>query len=528
MMEKKSLSFLLCILLLAGVLFSGMSCKRDTIQGPNRAPIARAGADIQALVNERVMFNGQDSFDPDGDLLTYEWKLLACPQFASAELGDRRGVKSCFITPDKPGVWIVALTVCDGKKLSERDVVKLRVNELEPAVDTPDLEVPDVAVFGSSIDNKKYIREIRAKVKSNNVPWTQPLGFRVIAMDELMGGQFTFDESMTINSVCLRKDDEKWYTLVSDRLEWPEGVTQISFAAKVDPGNLVDETMENNNMAEITIQRTDLMEAPPNIYYQAPDFSVSDFYAKGIYNDAFVNRVKAKIKNRGKKYNGPLSIKFIASSSSQVLLSRLVQIDNVCLEQRGSTWIDLSSREIRIPENLSTDNMPLAASIDYSLDVDFSNRVEEMDEDNNRFTSSPLVMDLLPYCSVSVSNEIRVRGPDARMYTIRNGHPFRFDISSGKKFDFFITLMNYCSPENSTKIDIVFDWAPLKSDGDNIVLKKNLQVHFPYAGQLEIDLENIKIPSKQKFQRDFSTFAILAHHEKGYDVLFSSPVEVRD
>jgi hypothetical protein len=198
----------------------------------------------------------------------------------------------------------------------------------------------------------------------------------------------------------------------------------------------------------------------------------------------------AKIKNRGKKYNGPLSIKFIASSSSQVLLSRLVQIDNICLEQRGSTWIDLSSREIRIPEKLSTDNMPLAASIDYSLDVDFSNRVEEMDEDNNRFTSSPLVMDLLPYCSVSVSNEIRVRGPDARMYTIRNGHPFRFDISSGKKFDF--------------------------------------QVHFPYAGQLEIDLENIKIPSKQKFQRDFSTFAILAHHEKGYDVLFSSPVEVRD
>jgi hypothetical protein len=236
----------------------------------------------------------------------------------------------------------------------------------------------------------------------------------------------------------------------------------------------------------------------------------------------------AKIKNRGKKYNGPLSIKFIASSSSQVLLSRLVQIDNICLEQRGSTWIDLSSREIRIPEKLSTDNMPLAASIDYSLDVDFSNRVEEMDEDNNRFTSSPLVMDLLPYCSVSVSNEIRVRGPDARMNTIRNGHPFRFDISSGKKFDFFITLMNYCSLENSTKIDIVFDWAPLKSDGDNIGLKKNLQVHFPYAGQLEIDLENIKIPSKQKFQRDFSTFAILAHHEKGDDVLFSSPVEVRD
>lgn len=173
-------------------------------------------------------------------------------------------------------------------------------------------------------------------------------------------------------------------------------MSQIAFSAKVDAENLVDETAENNNMTEITKQRTDLMEAPPDIYYQAPDFTV------------------------------------------------------------------------------------------------------------------------------------RVRGLDARMYTIRNGRPFRFDISSGKKFDFFITLMNYCSPENSIKIDIVFDWAPLKSDGDNIFLKKNLQVHFPYAGQLEIGLDNIKIPSKQKFQRDFSTFAVLAHHEKGYDVLFSSPVEVRD
>ena len=161
------------------------------------------------------------------------------------------------------------------------------------------------------------------------------------------------------------------------------------------------------------------------------------------------------------------------------------------------------------------------------MDIDFWNQIDETDEDNNEESFSPLIMDLLPQCHVSVFDEIRVRDYNAKISKLKNGLPFRFDCSSGKKFDFYITLQNYCKRNNSVELYIVFDWSHLKSDGKNIILKKEIQVDFPNAGQLEISLNDIEIPTGSEFQNDFSTFAVLAHHSKGYDVLFSAPVEVK-
>lgn len=45
----------------------------------NRAPVADAGADLEAGQAEQVWLTGSASFDPDGDALTYEWKQVAGP-----------------------------------------------------------------------------------------------------------------------------------------------------------------------------------------------------------------------------------------------------------------------------------------------------------------------------------------------------------------------------------------------------------------------------------------------------------------
>ena len=83
----------------------------------NRAPKAIAGADRLALVGEELMLDGSGSFDPNQDGLSYAWTLQA-PQGALASLQDAdRAVAR--LTPDRPGAFIVSLTVSDGELESE-------------------------------------------------------------------------------------------------------------------------------------------------------------------------------------------------------------------------------------------------------------------------------------------------------------------------------------------------------------------------------------------------------------------------
>ena len=44
---------------------------------------------------------------------------------------------------------------------------------------------------------------------------------------------------------------------------------------------------------------------------------------------------------------------------------------------------------------------------------------------------------------------------------------------------------------------------------------------------MEISLQDIKIPTDSEYIDDFTPFAILAHHDNGYDVLFSAYVDVK-
>lgn len=72
---------------------------------PNQPPVANAGSNIQAIVNKEIVFDGSDSYDPDGDQLNYYW-----------DFGDNSFAEE--ITPthsySTSGTYLVSLTVDDG------------------------------------------------------------------------------------------------------------------------------------------------------------------------------------------------------------------------------------------------------------------------------------------------------------------------------------------------------------------------------------------------------------------------------
>lgn len=96
------------------------------VAGPNRPPVAVIGPDLDVAMGETATLDGGASFDPDGDPLSYAWKLLKAPPASGAGLSSIDGLQ-IQLTPDATGIYIVGLVVRDGQIDSERDTVQLRV-----------------------------------------------------------------------------------------------------------------------------------------------------------------------------------------------------------------------------------------------------------------------------------------------------------------------------------------------------------------------------------------------------------------
>ena len=84
----------------------------------NRAPIADAGADTNALTAVPVALDASGAFDPDGDLITYRWVQISAPLGSTAGLSDEQSPNP-RITPDQAGDYLFALTANDGQADSE-------------------------------------------------------------------------------------------------------------------------------------------------------------------------------------------------------------------------------------------------------------------------------------------------------------------------------------------------------------------------------------------------------------------------
>jgi hypothetical protein len=99
---------------------------------PSTAPVANAGPDLGSIIfGTLVTLNGSASTDPNGDPLTYRWKLLSKPAGSAAVLANPTSAMPSF-TVDIDGDYVIQLIVNDGTVNSAPDTVIISSNNVAP------------------------------------------------------------------------------------------------------------------------------------------------------------------------------------------------------------------------------------------------------------------------------------------------------------------------------------------------------------------------------------------------------------
>jgi Tol biopolymer transport system component len=105
------------------------------VNNVNRVPVAEAGPDqLLQVVGTTVHLSGAQSYDEDGDPLTYQWTLLSKPVGSTAALTGADTATPIFVA-DKNGAYSVQLVVSDGKDSSAADTVTVSFQNIKPVAD---------------------------------------------------------------------------------------------------------------------------------------------------------------------------------------------------------------------------------------------------------------------------------------------------------------------------------------------------------------------------------------------------------
>ena len=113
-----------------------------TFAEANRPPTAIAGLDRTVTVGTLVQLDGSGSTDPDGDSLTFRWRLTAVPPDSAAALSDVTALRPTFLV-DRAGAYVAELVVNDGRVDGAADAVLISTLNSRPVGDAgPDRTVP--------------------------------------------------------------------------------------------------------------------------------------------------------------------------------------------------------------------------------------------------------------------------------------------------------------------------------------------------------------------------------------------------
>ena len=193
------------------------------ISTTNSAPVADAGIDQTAMVNDTVMLDGSSSSDADGDALTFSWALTTVPTGSVAVLTDPAAVAPSF-DADLAGTYVVQLIVNDGSLDSAADTVSV--------------------ITSSGIPGDLQFSKPRYRVNEN-------VGSAIITVERVGGsdGAVSVDYATSNDTASAGSD----YTRESGTLSFAAGVTSQSFKITI----LQDTKTENNESLTINLSNPD-------------------------------------------------------------------------------------------------------------------------------------------------------------------------------------------------------------------------------------------------------------------------------
>ena len=109
----------------------------------NAPPVCEAGPDATVELGETATLDARETADPDGDPLTYQWRIIERPEGSTATI-DAVTLRLTTFTPDEAGDYTIRITADDGTD-SCRDELVLSVTE--PPNTPPECDAgPDQAV----------------------------------------------------------------------------------------------------------------------------------------------------------------------------------------------------------------------------------------------------------------------------------------------------------------------------------------------------------------------------------------------
>ncbi len=107
------------------------SSSNVTISTINSAPVANAGPNQSVSVGSTVTLNGSQSYDVDGNPLTFFWSIISAPPNSTATLSGYSSASPSF-TADQSGTYILGLKVNDGSATSDLSTVTVSTGDTAP------------------------------------------------------------------------------------------------------------------------------------------------------------------------------------------------------------------------------------------------------------------------------------------------------------------------------------------------------------------------------------------------------------
>ncbi len=265
-----------------------------------------------------------------------------------------------------------------------------------------------------------------------------------------------------------------------------------------------------SDVIQVRVKLPELSQLPGPVPTQ-PDFKIIKIAALGVHNNKYVDDFRVKVENTGSDYSGALDFRIVGIDqlrNGKFTLDKRLVVNDSYIRRGEEKWLTLMKQELEWPEEVR--------KITFALIVDPENKINELNENNNYLERTIHRFNLLPCCNVGLSDKITING---RM--IRKGQRYTFPIKSyGTMIG--INLINCCGKSKTSELHFVYDWTPLKPDGENILIQKS-EITLN-GGEKYIRFDGLRIPRKEKYKKNYTIFAIIRHHENGYDVLYETPV----